>query len=1032
MVFHLLAVFGETGVHMGIQGLKRFGKKAVAVLMALCLSVIMVPAAAFAAIAEQGGALAPGGVGGSDALAPASIGGETYAMEVDASDANKDANHPAAIDTEQNGVGVLAKNGYTGTATVGDVKAAGIGIFAHAVGDNASDNTSANVTAGAVTGEYREAVRVYAGVNGGTANVTVDSVNATAQDTNDKTFGINSSIGKDGTSNVKVNGDVTITGSRYTTAVNSYTDNATAKSNVTVDGSVSMTGGIYALKAENDRRYLGGTAKLTAGNVTATDVSSGTYEYAAVYGYANSGGTVEVNMGNLVAKGDTFVGTKMTANDSKLTFNAGDITMEREGSSYAFDGSINGEGAQGDVKIGKITSNGGKGLNHSANGGATLNLVTGDITGTNSNGLEAGGGTVNATLGNITSSANSGLSVLKVSGKSDAGSKFTVTTGSITSSSQALEFYTYASADDPDKITVNGDVTSIGDSHSAGAIYDSSSPGYIDLTVNGNVTSKNDTITGYIQGSATITGDVSSTGADYDPAISSVAYKGPLDLFVGGTISSNGPALSNNAENYGRLTLTTWKVTSGTGVLFDGDTDGAFAKTVNYIVKSEQPAAHGTISVVRADGKEFAKSHDCDVARQGDRILVKPAELEKDYYIAKAYNGKGADKVELPKDANGNFYLDVADGGGIYLTAELTDKYPVTFENYDGTVLQTTDYLKGETPKYKGKTPERAEDDQYVYVFTGWDPEIKPVTGAATYKATYSVILKPRSIAGATVTFEPAGFRYTGKVQKPAVKVVLGGATLTEGLDYTLKFSDDNPEDVDTYKATITGTGLFKDEASATFAIDHYDMSKFKDLEQGAWYLTTENGAFPGKKTFFLDYTLATGMMSGYTGDREGQFGPNDSMSRAMVATVVYRMATGNTAETTDNDVDAPFPDVPRGQWYTAAVKWCAEKGVVTGYTDGPNKGKFCPDADVTREDLATITGRYCMKVAGKPSAGSDVSRFSDAKQISGYAKEGVAFCSANGIVSGYSDGSGRFDPLANAQRCQASKIFAVTARLVK
>ena len=1030
---------------MGIQGLKRFGKKAVAVLMALCLSVLMVPAAAFAAIAEQGGALAPGGMGGDAAFAPANIEGKAYVVEVDASTVDASATH-GDISTVQNGVGVLAKNGHTGTATVGNVhnegfvddegnvqNASALGVYAHADGGNTDGaNTSASVTAGAVTGFYAEKA-VFATGADATVNATVDSVDATTRNSGN-TFGVNSDIGKNGTSNVKVKGDVTISGSSNTTAVISKTTDPSAASTVTV-GDVNMTTGAYALWAY---AYSGGVAKLTASNVTATDVSSG-YSYgngpAVVRGWAKNGGTAELTMGNLEAKGNSYVGARLVADKgSKITFNAGNITMEREGSSYAFDGSINGDGARGDVKIGNITSNGGKGLNHSANGGATLNLVTGDITGTDSNGLEAGGGTVNATLGNITSSANSGLHGLSVSGKSDAGSKFTVTTGSITASAKALSFYTYAPADDPDKITVNGNLTSTGNSHDCGAIYASSAPGCIDLTVNGSAMSNYYTISGSLQGSATITGDVIST---YDgggiPAISSVAYKGPLDLFVGGTISSNGPALNNNAENYGRLTLTTWKVESGTGEqLFNGDTDGTFAKTVNYIVKSEQPAAHGTISVVRADGKEFAKSHDCDVARQGDRILVKPAELESNYYISKAYNGKGADKVELPKDENGDFYLDVADGGGIYLTAELTDKYPVTFENYDGTVLQTKDYLKGETPKYEGETPARTEDDQYVYVFTGWDSEIKPVTGAAIYKATYSVIVKPRSIAGATVTFEPAGYRYTGKVQKPVVKVVLGGATLAEGLDYTLKFSDENPEDVDTYTATVTGTDLFKDEASATFAIDHYDMSKFKDLDKDAWYLTTENGAFTGKKTFFLDYTLATGMMSGYTGDREGLFGPTDAMSRAMVATVIYRMATGATADEPYATVNTSgLSDVEPNQWYTAAVNWCVANKVITGYTSGPDAGRFCPDKNTSREELATITGRYCTKVAGMPSAGDDVSRFSDASKISGFAKEGVAFCVANKVVGGYTDGTNRFDPQGEALRCQGAKIFAVTARLL-
>ena len=198
----------------------------------------------------------------------------------------------------------------------------------------------------------------------------------------------------------------------------------------------------------------------------------------------------------------------------------------------------------------------------------------------------------------------------------------------------------------------------------------------------------------------------------------------------------------------------------------------------------------------------------------------------------------------------------------------------------------------------------------------------------------------------------------------------------------------------------------------------------FKDLDAGAWYLN-DGGRFPDSQTLYLDYTIARGLMSGYTGARKGQFGPDDDLSRGMAATIIYRMATGKTAETTDNDVDTPFSDVPRGAWYAAAVKWCAENKVVTGYV---GTTKFGPDDPITREQLATVIGRYMDPQA---EAGSDVSQFKDASSISAFARAGIAYCCANGIMTGIGD-SGNFQPGGKATRCQMSKVIAVTARMVE
>ena len=202
----------------------------------------------------------------------------------------------------------------------------------------------------------------------------------------------------------------------------------------------------------------------------------------------------------------------------------------------------------------------------------------------------------------------------------------------------------------------------------------------------------------------------------------------------------------------------------------------------------------------------------------------------------------------------------------------------------------------------------------------------------------------------------------------------------------------------------------------------------FKDLKASDWYMRVPDGAFPDSQTLYLDYTVGRGLMSGYTGSSSGLFGPDDDVSRAMAATIIYRMATGKNAGNTDNSVGTQFSDVPSGQWYSAAIAWCSDKGVVTGYE---GTGRFGPDDKVTREQLTAMIARYCQKVGGMASAGSNVSQFKDATAISAWAKAGVAFCAAKGIVSGLGD-TGYFQPQGNATRCQMSKIIAVTARMLE
>ena len=130
-----------------------------------------------------------------------------------------------------------------------------------------------------------------------------------------------------------------------------------------------------------------------------------------------------------------------------------------------------------------------------------------------------------------------------------------------------------------------------------------------------------------------------------------------------------------------------------------------------------------------------------------------------------------------------------------------------------------------------------------------------------------------------------------------------------------------------------------------------------------------------------------------FQGVTDGSFAPNMTMSRAMLATVLYR-AAGSPSVTTS----VGFTDAPGGKWYSDAVNWAATEGIVKGV----GGSRFAPDDNVSREQIAAILHRYAIASGEDAKANAAVlNSFGDSTAVHAWAADGMAWAVGEGILTG-------------------------------
>lgn len=185
----------------------------------------------------------------------------------------------------------------------------------------------------------------------------------------------------------------------------------------------------------------------------------------------------------------------------------------------------------------------------------------------------------------------------------------------------------------------------------------------------------------------------------------------------------------------------------------------------------------------------------------------------------------------------------------------------------------------------------------------------------------------------------------------------------------------------------VTVSAWFAPEASAL---------PFADVSYTNWYYDA------------VKFVYDKGIMDGVSYYR---FAPDATITRGMVVTMLWRMA-GEPYESS-----AGFTDVASGRYYSTAVAWAAKNGIVEGMTSST----FAPDQAITREQLASILYRYARWL-GFSGTGTDISGYTDAGKVSGYAYDAMCWAVKTGVVTGTS--AKVLDPQGTATRAAAAQMF--------
>ena len=281
--------------------------------------------------------------------------------------------------------------------------------------------------------------------------------------------------------------------------------------------------------------------------------------------------------------------------------------------------------------------------------------------------------------------------------------------------------------------------------------------------------------------------------------------------------------------------------------------------------------------------------------------------------------------------------------------------------------------------------------------------------------------------SGSTISIKDASGNtvYTVKAPKSVQSVVFSSPKVTDGASYTLYEGS-------TQKASASATtessgngmggrpgggfggmqrpdgtdgGMTPPDGSASGqppqlsdGANSVQPGGFTDVAANSWYAQA------------VDFVTRSRLMSGTS---TGVFSPDNAMTRAMLVTVLWRAEGQPTASSA-----ASFTDAASDSWYSSAVAWAVENGIVNGTSDTT----FYPDKSVTRQEIAAILQRYAKYKGADITQTADLSAYTDNASVASWASDAMAWAVNKGVITGAT--STTLAPSANATRAQVATML--------
>jgi len=319
-----------------------------------------------------------------------------------------------------------------------------------------------------------------------------------------------------------------------------------------------------------------------------------------------------------------------------------------------------------------------------------------------------------------------------------------------------------------------------------------------------------------------------------------------------------------------------------------------------------------------------------------------------------------------------------------------------------------------------------------TYVITAWDntafctAEIKPA-GAGAIEDDDVTPQNPGgsfSVGSSYITGSNLSLIFIAQKDFLLFSFVrIDDVTLTRETHYTAENSSTKitllPDYLNTLKAgEHTLTVGFKDGASTTAAFTVVategpvpitpvmPVNPFTDVQGTDWFIDD------------VIYVYNKGLING-TSTSPMLFSPGASLTRGMIVTILHRLE----GEPEVSGVNSPFSDVAAEKYYYAAIRWAANNGLVAGY----GEGKFGPDDNITRQDLAVILMRYMIFKKINIPVTMQWIIFADEADVAGYAMDSIQTLNKLGIINGTgSNANGQIiiSPKSNATRAEVAAIL--------